>query len=65
MICRTKTPNAIVEYVDESGRVVATDRFYDPGLDEDSWYVQEQKSRGIWRWLHLAYGCGRAVLAPH
>ena len=55
-------PNAIVEYVEEhTGRVVAVDEFYDPGLDETSWYAREQKSRGMWRGPHLAYGCGRPL----
>lgn len=50
--------NAEVRYVDEAGNVVAVERFYDPGLDERSWYADEQRRRGIWRGLHLAYGCG-------
>lgn len=54
-------PNAIVEYVDEHGRIVATDTFYDPGLDEASWYAREMKSRGGWRGPHLVYGCGRPI----
>ena len=53
--------NAAVDYVDENKNVVATDKFYDPGLDENSWYAKEQKQRGIWRGPHLAYGCGRAI----
>ena len=54
--------NAEVDYVDAgTGRVVRTLAFYDPGLDPDSWLAQEQKSRGIWRGPHLAYGCGRPI----
>jgi hypothetical protein len=55
-------PNAEVEYVDSSRAVVATDRFYDPGLDENSPLAKEQKERGQWRWPHLAYGCGRKLI---
>jgi putative glycosyl hydrolase len=52
-------PNAIVEYVDESGKVVATEPFRDPGLEPDSWLAREQGKKK-WR-QHLAYGCGRAI----
>ena len=56
------TQNAIVDYIDaESGRIVASIPFYDPGLDETSWYAKEQKRRGIWRGPHMAYGCGRPI----
>jgi hypothetical protein len=54
-------PNAIVEYINEHGEIVGVDRFYDPGLDEKSWYALEQKAAGKWRGQHLAYGCGRAI----
>ncbi len=55
-------PNAIVEYIDEITReVVATDRFYDPGLDEGSWLARELKALGRWQGKHLFYGCGRAL----
>lgn len=61
-------PNATVEYVDESGRVIATEQFRDPGLDPTSVYARD--------WLrraqqpnqpprpyqpHMAYGCGRPL----
>jgi hypothetical protein len=52
--------NAVVEYI-ESGAIVATDRFYAPGLDPDSWLARKQKRQGIWRGPHLAYGCGRVL----
>jgi len=51
-------PNAIIEYVDESGRVIARERFYDPGLDEASWYSIDLKARKFWNGPHLAYSCG-------
>ena len=55
-------PNAIVEYVDwRTHEILGTDDFYDPGLDENSWYAREQKARGVWRGPHLAYGCGRPL----
>lgn len=57
------TPNAEVDYIDNAGSIVATDRFYDPGLDENSPLAKEQKVRGQWRGPHLAYGCGRKLLA--
>lgn len=55
------TPNAIVEYIDESGKIVALDEFYDPGLDETSWLSLEMKKRSVWKGPHLAYGCGRPL----
>lgn len=55
-----RQPNAEVDYVDaNTGAVIATERFYDPGLDEQSSYTIEQKQRGIWRGPHAVYGCGR------
>ena len=57
-----RKPNAIVEYVDaRTGEVLATEEFYDPGLDEKSWLAIEQKKLGLWRGPHLAYGCGRPM----
>ncbi len=59
----THPPNAEVSYVDaDTGIVVETVAFYDPGLDEDSWYAKEMKARGKWRGPHLAYGCGRSLV---
>lgn len=55
------TPNAIVEYIDEDGKVLWTREFYDPGLDINSWLTKELKERGVWKGLHLAYGCGRPL----
>lgn len=54
--------NAEVDYVDAvSGALLATVAFYDPGLDEGSWYSREQRQRGCLREPHLAYGCGRPI----
>lgn len=55
----SREQNAVVDYVDETGAVVASVGFYDPALDEYSWLAREMKARGIWRGPHLAYGCGR------
>jgi hypothetical protein len=57
------TPNAEVDYVSEDGHVIETVAFYDPGIDENSWYAKEQKARRVWRGKHLAYGCGRPLPA--
>lgn len=54
-------PNAEVEYVNQSGKVIAADQFRDPGLDENSWMAKEMKKRGVWRGPHFAYGCGRKL----
>lgn len=55
-------PNAIAEYVDEKTRAVLfTDKFYDPGLDEDSWMARDAKREGHWHGPHLTYGCGRRL----
>ena len=56
-------PNAEVDYTDaETGAVLETVAFYDPGLDENSWYAREMKARGKWKGRHMAYGCGRPLL---
>lgn len=55
-------PNAEVDYVDaDTGWVIATEQFYDPGLDENSWLAKELKQRGRWNGPHLAYSCGRPL----
>lgn len=56
-----RSPNALVEYVDEQGRIMARDRFYDPGLDPCSVYWQERFKRGLKFIPQLAYGCGRPL----
>lgn len=55
-------PNAEVDYVDaETGRIIETKQFYDPGLDENSWLAKELKKRGKWRGPELAFSCGRPL----
>lgn len=55
-------PNAVVEYVDGSGRVVARDEFYDPGLDPASDYARDWVRRNKVAYVrHLAYQCGRPI----
>lgn len=55
-------PNAIVEYVDDTGAVVMVDRFYDPGLDKESAYTRDWMKRNREPFTpHLAYGCGRKL----
>ena len=57
-----QTANAVVEYVNaETGRIIETIEFYDPGLDENSWLAREMKARRVWKGPHLAYGCGRPL----
>lgn len=54
--------NAIVEYLDEAGEVVATDRFRDPGLDPASSYALDWARRNQRSYQpHMAYGCGRPL----
>lgn len=51
-----RADNAEVDYVDaETGVVLDTLRFYDPGLDPQSAAFKEKGRR------HLAYGCGRPL----
>lgn len=53
---RTPIDNAEVDYVDaETGAVLFTVPFYDPGLDENSAAFKMKGRR------HLAYGCGRPL----
>lgn len=55
--------NAEVDYTDaETGSVIETARFYDPGLDENSRYSRQMKARGTWNGRHLTYGCGRPLI---
>jgi hypothetical protein len=53
--------NAIVEYVEEAGKVVAERQFRDLSLDERSWLGKEPKTRSTWRGPQLSYVCGRAL----
>jgi hypothetical protein len=57
MAAGTLPLNAVVEYV-EDGQVIARERFYDPGLDEESWYSRDLKARKSWGGPHQAYSCG-------
>lgn len=54
-------PNCIVEYVDDQGAVVFVDRFYDPGLDEESWMALEARRDRRPFAVHRAYGCGHPI----
>lgn len=52
--------NAEVDYIDaNTGALIVTLPFYDPGLDENSWLAIELKREGRWRGPHFAYSCGR------
>lgn len=51
-------PNAIVEYIDAAGEVIATDRFRDPGLDPD--YARDWVRRNPRPYRpHMAHYCGK------
>lgn len=54
-------PNCIVEYVDDQGAVIFVDRFYEPGLDEESWMALEMRRDRRWIGPHRAYGCGKPL----
>jgi hypothetical protein len=56
------TPNAEIDYVDaDTGELIETIQFYDPGLDENSWLAKEEKRNKNWNGPHLAYGYGRPI----
>jgi hypothetical protein len=54
--------NAIVDYIDaDTGAILATDHFYDPGLDQNSPYWRELIAAGRRFRPELCYGCGRPL----
>ncbi len=59
---QTPPDNAVVEYIDQKGQIVATEHFYDPGLDPDSDYSRERaKQLNVAFVRHMTYGCGRPL----
>lgn len=65
MTDREATPNAEAEYVDaDTGRRIARERYYDPGLDLDSDHTKEMMKGGWhmpWYGFHFAYFFGTSL----